>query len=171
VILRFVPFSTQRSSGRGSAKLLAAAMRGPLDTVRSPARLRCATWMPQIRSAPHQERPSGPPGPLARSARAQLSQIPKMFRVRRYRPAMVEIKPRQSSARQIPAEPAEVRGSGAVPQTALILVVTWRYGSGLLLYFAAHSPEDSQRDRKCCYARIQWTVPKGLPQYISADLC
>jgi hypothetical protein len=36
---------------------------------------------------------------------------------------------------------------GAVPQTALILVMTRRYSSELL-NFAVQAPEDSQRDRK-----------------------
>ena len=47
-------------------------------------------------------------------------------------------------------------------------VVTRRYSSGLL-NFAAHSPEDSQRDRKCHSARLKRTVPKGLLQYRTAD--
>ena len=53
---------------------------------------------------------------------------------------------------------------GATPQTAVIFVVTRRYSSGLL-NFAAHSPEDSQRDRKCRSARLERTVLKGLFQY------
>jgi hypothetical protein len=57
--------------------------------------------------------------------------------------------------------------AGAVPQTTVILVVTRRYSSGLL-NFTAHSPEDSQRDRKCRSARLQRTVPKRLLQYITA---
>ena len=36
------------------------------------------------------------------------------------------------------------------------------------LNFAAHSPEDSQRDRKCRSARLERPVPKQLFQYISA---
>ena len=43
-------------------------------------------------------------------------------------------------------------------------VATRRYSSGLL-NSAAHSPEDSQRDRKCRSARLERTVPKGLLQY------
>jgi hypothetical protein len=42
--------------------------------------------------------------------------------------------------------------SGAVPQTTLVPVVTRRYSSGLL-NFTSHSPEDSQRDRRCRSAR------------------
>jgi hypothetical protein len=53
---------------------------------------------------------------------------------------------------------------GATPQTAVIFVVTRRYSSGLL-NFAAHSSEDSQRDRKCRSVRLERTVPKGLFQY------
>jgi hypothetical protein len=41
------------------------------------------------------------------------------------------------------------------------------YSSGLL-NFAAHSPEDSQRDRKFRSARLERTVPKGLFQYRTA---
>jgi hypothetical protein len=59
------------------------------------------------------------------------------------------------------------RSAGATPQTAVILVVARRYSFGLL-NFAAHSPEDSQRDRKCRSARLERTVPKGLFQYRSA---
>jgi hypothetical protein len=46
-------------------------------------------------------------------------------------------------------------------------VVTRRYSSGLL-NFAAHSPEDSQRNRKCRSARLKRPVPKGLFQYRTA---
>ena len=56
---------------------------------------------------------------------------------------------------------------GATPQTAVIFVVARRYSSGLL-NFAAHSPEDSQRDRKCRSARLERTVPKRLFQYRTA---
>jgi hypothetical protein len=56
---------------------------------------------------------------------------------------------------------------GAIPQTAVILVVARRYSFGLL-NFAAHSPEDSQRDRKRRSARLERTVPKGLFQYRTA---
>ena len=56
---------------------------------------------------------------------------------------------------------------GATPQTAVIFVVTRRYSSGLL-NFAAHSLEDSQRDRKCRSARLERTVPKGLFRYRTA---
>ena len=58
---------------------------------------------------------------------------------------------------------------GVAPQTAVIFVVTRRYSSGLL-NFAAHSLEDSQRDRKCRSARLEQTVPKGLFRYRTADL-
>jgi hypothetical protein len=54
--------------------------------------------------------------------------------------------------------------TAATLQTAVILVVAGRYSSGLLS-FAAHSPEDSQRDRKCRSARFERTVPWGLFQY------
>lgn len=52
----------------------------------------------------------------------------------------------------------------AVPQTAVIPVVTRRFSSELL-NSAAYSPEDSKRDRKCHSARLQRTVTKGLFQY------
>ena len=54
-----------------------------------------------------------------------------------------------------------------VPQTAVIPVVTRRQDSGLL-NFAAHSPGDCQRDRKCRSVRLQRTGWKGLIQYITA---
>ena len=60
--------------------------------------------------------------------------------------------------------------SGATLQTAVIFVVARRYSSGLL-NFAAHTPENSQRDRKCRSARLERTVPKGLFQYRSAGVC
>lgn len=47
------------------------------------------------------------------------------------------------------------------PATALIPAVTRRYSSGLL-NFAAHSPEDCQRDRRYGSARLEWTVPKEI---------
>jgi hypothetical protein len=64
------------------------------------------------------------------------------------------------------ADPREV---GAVPPVALRLVVTRRYRSRLLNY-TAHSPEDSQRNRKYGSARLEQTVSKGLLQYRSARL-
>jgi hypothetical protein len=48
-------------------------------------------------------------------------------------------------------------------------VVTRRYSSGLL-NFAAHSLDDTQRDRKCRSARLERTVPKGLFRYRTAGL-
>jgi hypothetical protein len=63
----------------------------------------------------------------------------------------------------------ELRSAAAVPQTALILVVTWRYGSGLP-NFAVHSPEDSQRDRNARSARFQQAGPEGLFQYGTAAM-
>jgi hypothetical protein len=65
--------------------------------------------------------------------------------------------------------PGPVEVSTAGPQTAAIPVMTRRYSSGLLT-LAAHSLEDSRRDRKCRSARLQRTVPKGLFQYRTADL-
>ena len=52
----------------------------------------------------------------------------------------------------------------AVPQTALTPVVTRCYSVGLL-NFAAHPPEDNQRDRRCRSARLQRTRPQGPFQY------
>jgi hypothetical protein len=60
-----------------------------------------------------------------------------------------------------------LEAGGPAPQTAAILFVTRRYSSGPL-NFATHSPEDSQRDRKCRSARFQPTGPKGLFQYRTA---
>jgi len=53
----------------------------------------------------------------------------------------------------------EIRG--AVPQTALIALVTSRYSSGSL-NFATYSSENYQRDRRCRSARLQRTGPKKL---------
>jgi hypothetical protein len=61
----------------------------------------------------------------------------------------------------------QLKAGGAVLQTAVMLVVT-RHDSSGLLNFTAHSPEDSQRYRKCRSARLQRTVPKGSFQYRTA---
>jgi hypothetical protein len=58
----------------------------------------------------------------------------------------------------------QLKVGGAVLQTAVMLVVT-RHDSSGLLNCTAHSPEDSQRYRKCLSARLQRTVPKGSFQY------
>jgi hypothetical protein len=52
----------------------------------------------------------------------------------------------------------------AVPQTAPIPIVTRRDSPGLLKS-ATHSPEASQRHRKCRSVCIKRIVPKGLFQY------
>jgi hypothetical protein len=52
---------------------------------------------------------------------------------------------------------------GAVPQAAVIPVMTRRYSSRLAS-LAAYSPENSERDRKCCSVRLQEIVSKGLIQ-------
>jgi hypothetical protein len=61
----------------------------------------------------------------------------------------------------------QLKAGEAVLQTAVMLVVT-RHDSSELLNFTAHSPEDSQRYRKCRSARLQRTVRKGSFQYRTA---
>jgi hypothetical protein len=59
---------------------------------------------------------------------------------------------------------ATMTGAGtfrAAPQTAVILVVTRRYSSGLL-NFAAHSPEDSQTRQKTPFCAPLTDCPEGI---------
>ena len=77
------------------------------------------------------------------------------YSVTRYRAPCACCRPRRRGSNRFAV-------CGATPQTAVIIVVTRRYSSRLL-NFAAHSPEDSQRDRKCRCTRLERTVPGIVP--------